>query len=130
MIRGFTNQQGEKIMERTNHHEAGLMAAWLATGGAIEAAGREAAEEDDGLAAFGISRSVLYCGDDGLAAGYRTGFGCYLDDGLEAGGHTISWHCADDGLRAGGRSMVTFCDLGDDGLTAGGYASTIGAFCW
>jgi len=78
-------------MESTSRHEAGLMAAWRATGGAGDAM-REASGQDEGLAAFGLSRSVLYCGDDGLQALLPTMRGlCHADDGLTVGGYTTSF---------------------------------------
>ncbi|WP_316979877.1 hypothetical protein [Shumkonia mesophila] len=118
-------------MERTSSHEAGLMAAWIATGGAGDAL-RETAGEDDGLAALGFSRSAHYCGDDGITAAMPTReFYVCGDDGLEAGHHT-GFGCLliDDGLAATTSTVPTALCHADDGLTAGGYASTIGAFCW
>ena len=117
-------------MERTSSHEAGLMAAWIATGGAGDAL-RETAGEDEGLAALGLSRSAHYCGDDGITAAMPTReFYVCGDDGLEAGHHT-GFGCLliDGGLKAHQPTYYR-CFFGDDGLTAGGYASTIGAFCW
>ena len=109
-------------MESTSSHEAGLMAAWRATGGASDAM-RETAAEDEGMAAFGISRSVLYCGDDGLAATqYSDPYRCNIDDGLVARAPSFGGNdCrADDGLEAGGHYTSFGCLLNDDGLQATG----------
>lgn len=72
----------------------GLMAAWLASGGTIEAL--------DGAAAQAArSRRHAAAGDDGLAAGAYTIPYCATDDGLQAGRVTGSPPiCVDDGLQA------------------------------
>lgn len=151
-------------METTSLRDEGLMAAWIATGGAGDAL-REEAAGDDGLAATSFSQTLFMCAEDGLEAGASTvgqhclfwieskarsrtsAWHCADDEGLEAGGRQTSFGCLliDDGLKAGYRtgfgcyaddglkaSQPTYyrCFFGDDGLTAGGYASTIGAFCW
>jgi hypothetical protein len=125
---GFKQPGKGEIMESTSRHEAGLMAAWRATGGAGGAT-REASGQDEGLAAFGLSRSVLYCGDDGLTATqYTDPYRCVTDDGLAATARTAAWHCIeDDGLKAGTWSTPVSC--GFHGPEAGA-APTIGAFCW
>jgi hypothetical protein len=110
-----------KIMETTTSHEAGLMAAWRATGGACGAM-RGAAGRDEGMAAFGISRSVLYCADEGLQAMTPTDFNvCYVDDGLGAMAYSRGRYCADDGLAATMHSNGHRC-WADDGLTATAFS--------
>ena len=87
---GFGHNAGDEIMHRMDTGKSGeLMAAWLATGGAMDALDAE----------FGAK-----AGDDGLAASMRTGFqggGCSADDGLQASAGTFRLPmCADDGLAA------------------------------
>jgi hypothetical protein len=100
---GFKQPGKGEIMESTSRHEAGLMAAWRATGG-VGGATREASGQDEGLAAFGLSRSVLYCADDGLEAARPT---------------REFYSCGDDGLTATGfpSQSIYSCRV-DDGLTA------------
>ena len=61
----------------------GLMARWLASGGAVEAPAAIDAADDD-LRAGGTSGHPVFCADDGLQAGRMT---------------THPFACADDGLR-------------------------------
>ncbi len=86
---------------------------------------------DDGLAATAYT-SGFRCLEDGLAAGlFSGGQYCFLYDGLKAGYRTgFGCYRGDDGLSAiPAATHPLFCRV-DDGLAAGGYASTIGAFCW
>jgi hypothetical protein len=130
-----------------------MMAAWRATGGAIEAMEQsgDRAMADDGLAASmrtgggygcyaddGLQAmtptdfNVCYV-DDGLAASMRTGgYGCYADDGLQAsaGSFRPPWCVEDDGLQASMYSIgggAANCPHADDGLGASMYSIGGGA---
>lgn len=86
-----------------------LMAAWMASGGAIEAldgaqaqatrSRRHAAAGDDGLQA-GRGYTLNFCGDDELEAGAYTVLYCATDDGIQASRPSIRF-CIDDGIKAG-----------------------------
>jgi len=101
-----------------------MMAAWRATGGAIEAMGRggDRAEGDDGLAATMPSIAFGCRADDGLQAtaptNFAPGYGC-ADDGLAASMHSNGHRCwgADDGLGATAFSGRPY-GCADDGLAA------------
>ncbi len=104
-----------------------MMAAWRATGGAIEAMGRsgDRAVGDDGLQAMTPTDFNVCYVDDGLTATAFSGrpFGC-ADDGLQATAPTNfapGYGCADDGLAATMRSSVAAC-FADDGLTATAFS--------
>lgn len=58
----------------TRETGATLMAQWMATGGALDAAGHEDSRRDDGL-----------------KGGRSTDLGCFADDGLQATGPTQDW---------------------------------------
>jgi hypothetical protein len=115
----------------TETKSADLMAQWLATGGATDAAGREETAGDDGLTACEPSFSRMCFIDDGLTATGPTQsyHNCQrVDDGLAASRPSSYRGCAeDDGLAATGfpTSAKTGC-MADDGLSAGGYTIT---FC-
>jgi len=82
-------------MSELRHAEAvrppDRMAAWVASGGAIEAPTDAAANGTHGAS-----------GDDGVGASGPTSLqgGCRLDDGLRARRYTTYGDCVDDGLRA------------------------------
>lgn len=80
-----------------------LMAAWRASGGALDAMAAQAEAGDDGLMAMTNTRFISCFGaDDGLAAAgiTRNGF-CNADDGLATGTTLGPPICvADDGLTA------------------------------
>ncbi len=83
-------------MQTITHGQEGatLMAQWRATGGAMDAAGREETSDDDGLAASGSTRFYCNGDDDGLAASGSTRFYCNgVDDGLSAREPSFSHMC-------------------------------------
>lgn len=119
----------------------GLMAQWLATGGALEAPTGEAAGTagDDGLAATTTQPPVCHWVDEGLSASPQTLFlPCNGDDGLAANRVTSpAGGCppfADDGLLAGNVSRPPQCwgvaMIEDDGLSASNVSPTYPGFCW
>ena len=109
------NNQRDEIMQTIDERvDGGLMAAWLASGGAIEALNGTAAQA-------ARSRRHAAAGDDGLHAGGYTMLYCATDDGLQGIVVTGIW-CIDDGLQASGPTQVTAgssCGRIDDGLAAG-----------
>jgi len=87
-----------------------LMAAWLASGGAL----------DDAHAAHSRQRGAGR--DDGLAAGTPTTGGpecpgLWINDGLQARRYTTYGDCVGDELQAGGPTRYVYaCIPIDDGL--------------
>lgn len=96
-----------------------LMAAWLASGGALDAL-----SDVDARAAR--SRRCGTSGDDGLVAGTPTTGGpecpgAWVNDGLQARRYTTYGDCIEDELLAGGPTRYVYaCIPIDDGLQAGG----------
>lgn len=90
---------------------SGLMARWLASGGALEVPAGIDAAADDGLQAGGWSGHPVFCADDGLQAGRMTThpFAC-ADEGLRCSNITRGYGCippqADDGPTAGDASFT------------------------
>lgn len=94
-----------------------LMAAWLASGGALDAhSGVEARAAR--------SRQRGAGGDDGLVAGTPTTGGpecpgSWVNDGLQARRYTTYGDCVEDELQAGGPTRYVYaCIPIDDGLRA------------
>lgn len=106
-----------------------MMAAWRASGGAVEmldafdgravrpACGHHGDRYDDGLRAT-MNTALASCADDDLRAGGPTHVGmrgCPIaDDGLHATMNTALASCADDGLYATVNTALASCV--DDGL--------------
>ncbi len=118
-------------MHSTHETErAGLMAQWLATGGAAEAIPAGTPAGDDGLATTAMTGFDTGCFiDDGLQAAptARGSYGCgFADDGLQAYlmSYNVACH-ADDGLKAAPTAAGAYgCGFADDGLKA--YTPTLG----
>lgn len=101
---------------------SGLMAAWLASGGAAEVAGwdERAAGADDRLQAGGVTRNPMSCVEGRLQAGgvTRNPMSC-VEDGLQAHRPTSSiLSCVEEGLQAGSITRSPFGCV-DDGLRVG-----------
>ncbi len=102
-------------------HTHDLMAAWLATGGAVDAPAPAETAGDDGLSTAPHTFIVYCVGDDGLSSAPHTFIVyCVEDDGLAAVLPSIQIACrADDGLDA--ISVTRASCVEADGLKAGHF---------
>ncbi len=111
-------------METTSMHEAGLMAAWRATGGARDAAAGEDSGRDGGQAASATTVGGFCLFGEPRLAACEPSFSrmCFVDDGLTASENTFNNMCfPDDTLEATSiTSPASFNCRIDDGLQVTG----------